>query len=109
MFAIASEREQHQPAGTTVDQLSAETRGDSDELADAQSRRFAFDEEVKLPFHDEVDLLLALVAVNPPPLPRLEHDLVHPKRRDAQLTAERDEAISAVGIQPGPRHALFHG
>ncbi len=59
----------------------------------------AVHEQHELPLEHEVDLLLALVRVDAPALPRGEHDQVHPEGLDAELGAEPLEALPRVAVE----------
>jgi hypothetical protein len=49
------------------------------------------------------------VAVDPAALARLQDDLVHAEARDAELPAQRREALAAVEVEAGRRGAGLHG
>jgi hypothetical protein len=108
MLVRSAERQDDQAPRTTVDQLSAEPGGNPDELAGIKVTLLAFDGQVELTFEDQVDLLLALVSVNPVALARLEHDLIDPESRHPQLATQRDEAIRAGRVDAGSCRAFFH-
>jgi hypothetical protein len=55
---------------------------------------------------DDVHLLLLLVAMDAPALPRFERQDVQPEARDAELAPERREALVAPEVDPRLRHSL---
>ena len=75
----------------------------------SQDLLLALDQQRQRPLQHEVDLLLALVAVDAPALARLEHHLVDPEARDPERAAQRDEALAGVGIERGACDAVVHG
>jgi hypothetical protein len=48
------------------------------------------------------------MAVNPHPLPRLEHHLIHSERRNSKGTAQRHETLCALRINPSPARRRIH-
>src|SRR5690606_7437848 len=55
----------------------------------------------------EVDLLLALVGVDAPALPRLQRDDVHAERAHPELPAQRLEALAAVAADGRERDVVL--
>ena len=72
---------------------------DARELALAELARLALDPQRERAGQDEVDLLLRGVGVDAPALAGPQQDLVDAEARDAELAAERDEALVVVGIE----------
>src|SRR5689334_13765691 len=76
----ATERKQHDPTRTAVDQLTANRRRHPDQLPHGQLAPLALEQQRQRALEHQVDLLLVLVPVDPPALSRLQDDLVHPER-----------------------------
>jgi len=89
VYARPAQRNKNEPAGTAVRELSAKRRGDANQLALPGLEPFLLDDEREIPLQHQIDLLLALVAMDPSALSRLQHDLVHAKRTHAQRSAQR--------------------
>src|SRR3954454_11803199 len=87
----AAEGDQRDAPLAAVHQPPAHVRRDPRELAGAQLALLALDGQGQRPLEHEVDLLLALVAVDAPLLARPEHDQVHAERADPELAAQGDE------------------
>ena len=103
----AAEREQRQRLVAAVGEPAAHAGPDAGQLAAAQLVRLALQLERQRALEHEVDLLLALVAVDPPALARPQADQVQAERRDAELAPQRLEALVAVEVECGERHALL--
>ena len=97
-----------QPLRAAVDELAAHRRRDAHELAALERLFLALDQDRQRPLEHEVDLLLVEVAMDATALARLEHDLVDPEARDAELAAQRQEALADVGVQAGAGDAFVH-
>ena len=84
-------------------------RRDAHELAALDGLLLALDDQRQGPLEDEVDLLLALVAMDAPALARLEHDLVDPEARHPELRgAATRSARSASGSSAVRAMPLLH-
>ena len=97
----AAERDQQHVLVAAVGDVAAHLGRDAGELALAELPDLALDHERERAGEDEVDLLLGRVAVDAPALAGPQDDLVDAEGRDAQLAAERDEALLGVGVERG--------
>src|SRR6185436_16927098 len=98
VLAVAAQRDHDEARGPAIDELAAHLRRDAHQLAGLDRL-----------LEDEVDLLLALVAMDASALARLEHELVDPEARHPERAAQRDEALLAVRVEPCSRRAGLHG
>ena len=104
----AAEREQQHVLVAAVGDLAAHLGADPRQLALAERLLLALDPEAERAGEDEVDLLLRRVAVDAAALAGAEQDLVQAEARDAEVAAERDEALLGVGVEPGVADAGVH-
>ena len=70
MLAVTAQRDHDDPLGSAVDELAAHLRRDAHELAGPDGLLLALDDQRQRPLEDEIDLLLALVAMDAPALAR---------------------------------------
>src|SRR5262245_22567303 len=92
-----------------VQQAAAHLRGDPGQLALGEVAGLALDLEGEGPPEDEVDLLLALVAVDAAALAGAEDELVEAEGRDAEPAAQGDEALRRVRLQASDADPGLHG
>jgi anti-sigma factor ChrR (cupin superfamily) len=104
----AAKREQHEALGPAVDELATDRRPDPHELAALEHVLLALDQQRQRAVEDQVDLLLLAVAMDAPALQWLEHDLVHPEARHAELAPQRHEALAGVGLKARTGDAFLH-
>src|SRR4051812_37626681 len=109
VLAGAADREQVEVGRAAVDELAADGRRDADQLAGLVRGLLALDEQAERSLEHEVDLLLALVGVDPPALAGVKHDLVEPEARDAELGPEAHEAVLGVVLEARGGGAVVHG
>jgi hypothetical protein len=105
----AAERQQAQPVGPAVGELAAHAGRHARQRAGLERVLLTLHEERQRPLEDEVDLLLALVAVDAPPLTGLQDDLVEPERAHAELLAQPHEALAGVVVQRREGDPGLHG
>jgi hypothetical protein len=108
VLAIPAEREQDQRLRAAIDELAPQRGSHAHELALRERRLLALDQQGELALEDQVDLLLALVAVDPPSLPGLQDKLVDSESAHAELPAQRHEAFCAVALEARPRGSALH-
>lgn len=110
MLARSSEREHHDTLRSRADELAADLRPDPHQAVRPEHVLAAFDQERQLALEHDVDLLLAFMRVDPPPLPGLEHDEIHPEGGHTEFAPQRLETLAAVAIESGERDArIGHG
>src|SRR4051794_27228020 len=109
VLAGAADREQVEVGRAPVDELAADGRRDADQLAGLVRGLLALDEQAERSLEHEVYLLLALVGVDAAALAGVQHDLVEPEARHAELVAQAHEAVLGVGLQARRGGAVLHG
>src|SRR3990172_4810644 len=100
--------ENRQAARSPIDELAADVRGDAHHFVLTEISPLALDEERERPLEDDVDLLLALVPMDPPALARAEDDQVEAERLDAEVAAETLEALARVEVELRVGDAVLH-
>jgi hypothetical protein len=103
-----AEREDEQAVGSAIDELTAQVRGDANQLTTLEHMLLTPDDQRQRSLEYEVDLLLARMTVDAASLTGLERELVDAERRDAQLSTQGHEPLARIGVEPRARDARFH-
>ena len=106
VLAGATEGDQHDTRVRGVGDLALDVRRDAHDLVGPEPVLVALDDQRQLALEDEVDLLLALVAVDPAPLPGPQVHLADPEAGHAERSPQRDEVLLRARIESRPRDPL---
>src|SRR5205085_2256925 len=102
MLPLPADRQHGARLAAAVEELAAQLRPDPHRLPAPQlGPLLAVDDQRELALQHDVDLLLALVAMDAPPLAGSQQDQVEPEAGDAQLRARR--TTSPRRTSPSPR------
>ncbi len=109
VLAGAAERQQHEPLGSGVDELAADTWRHTRDTPLAEHVLDALDDQRQLAGEHQVDLFLVLMGVNARTLARRQQDQVDPERVDAQLAAQALKALPVLVVERCEGHvAVAH-
>jgi hypothetical protein len=106
MLARSADRDDDAGRRGSVDQLPANRRRDAREFSLSKLELLLLDEQGERAAHNQVDLLLLAMAMNPPPLPGLKRQLIEPKAGNAESPPERAEPLTGGHLDPRPGYAL---
>jgi hypothetical protein len=106
MLAGSADGDENTRRRSAVFEPAPQPAGHSRELARVEHMRLLLHDQRERPREHEIHLLLQAVPVNPSALPRLERQLIHPERLDAERAPKRDESLLAGEVNTRTTEAL---
>jgi hypothetical protein len=106
VLARSADRDEDAGCRGSVDQLSPHMRRDAREFSLSECELLLLGEQGERAAHNQVDLLLLAMAMNPPPLAGLKRQLIEANAGNTESPPERAEALTGGQVDLRPGYAL---